>query len=223
MATAVIFDLDGLMADSEPLAEWAWAQVLARYGCQLDDETLQEILGLRVIDSAAHLCRRYQLPLTPEEAAAERDRLFLAAVPAQLSACLGLYPLLDDLETRGVPLGVATSGHQQYVSLALRTLGVAGRFQAIATGDQVARGKPAPDIYLLAARQLDIPPHDCLALEDAPLGVAAAQAAGMTCIAVPNPRLPPTKFSRADRVLTSLQEVHTALDDLLTMSKPEEI
>jgi HAD superfamily hydrolase (TIGR01509 family) len=212
---AIVFDLDGLMADSEPLAEWAWKQTLARYGHALDDQTFRDILGMRVSDSARFLCRRFPLPVSPEEALAERERLFLEAVPTRLRACPGLYPLLDELDARGLPLGIATSGHRRYVALALQTLGLEGRFRAVATGDDVVRGKPAPDIYLLASERLGVPPIYCLALEDAPLGAQSACAAGMVCLAVPNPRTAPSDFPSACRIFSSLHEVRETLDDLL--------
>lgn len=207
------------MADSEPLAEWAWNEVLARYGRRLDDALMQEILGLRVVDSARLLCRRFELPLSPEEATAARDRVFLEAVPTQLCARPGLGPLLDAVDERGLKLGVATSGHRRYVTLALRTLGVEDRFQAVATGDEVTRGKPAPDVFLLAAERLGVPPAGCLVLEDAPLGVAAARAAGMVCVAVPNPRIAAARFGQADRVLPSLEAVQAELDELLRLAR----
>ncbi|MCK4451906.1 MAG: HAD family phosphatase, partial [Anaerolineae bacterium] len=137
------------MVDSEPLAQWAWNRVLARYGHRLDSQTMLDILGLRVVDSARLICERFRLPTSPQQAADERDRLFLDAVPTRLRPCPGLYPLLDELaDERGLPLGIATSGHRRYVALALRTLAIESFFQAIATGDEVARGKPAPDVYL---------------------------------------------------------------------------
>ncbi|MBE9507891.1 MAG: HAD family phosphatase, partial [Chloroflexi bacterium] len=94
---AMVFDLDGLMADSEPLALWAWNQTLERFGHRLDDETLRDVLGMRVIDSARVICQRFLLPISPEQAMAEENRLFLEAVPTRLRACAGLYPLLDEL------------------------------------------------------------------------------------------------------------------------------
>ena len=212
---AVIFDLDGLMVDSEPLAEWAWSQVLASYGHKLDDQTFRDVLGLRVADSARVMCQRYGLPISPEEACAERDRLFLEAIPTRLRACRGLYPLLDELTARKLPLGLATSGHRRYVTLALRTLGLEGRFRAIATGDEVSRGKPAPDIYLLAAERLGVPHDRCLALEDSLLGVESALAAGMACVVVPTRWTASLEFPGAYRVFDSLNEVREALDDLL--------
>jgi beta-phosphoglucomutase-like phosphatase (HAD superfamily) len=142
---AIIFDLDGLMVDSEPLAEWVWDQVLNNYGHTLGHQTFREILGMRVADSTRVMCQRYDLPISPEEVYAERDRLFLEAVPTRLQACAGLYSLMDELTARGLPLGLATSGHRRYVTLALQTLGLEDRFWAIATGDEVSRGKPATE------------------------------------------------------------------------------
>jgi beta-phosphoglucomutase-like phosphatase (HAD superfamily) len=142
---AVVFDLDGLMVVSEPLAEWAWNQVLARYGQQMAPETFRAILGLRVVDSARIVCKRLGLPVSPEEALAERDRAFLEAVPTRLEARPGLYTLMDELDHRGLALGLATSGHRRYVDLALKTIGLEDRFHAVATGESVEQGKPAPE------------------------------------------------------------------------------
>jgi beta-phosphoglucomutase-like phosphatase (HAD superfamily) len=116
-----------------------------------------------------------------------------------------------------MPLGVATSGHREYVELALHTLNIRNRFRAIARGDEVEHGKPAPEVYLLAASRLGIAPAGCLVLEDAPLGVAAAVAAGMFCVAVPNPRIPRSEFSTAHQVFPSLIQVLQALDSLLDL------
>jgi 8-oxo-dGTP pyrophosphatase MutT (NUDIX family) len=125
--------------------------------------------------------------------------------------------LLDELAERGLPLAVATSGHRRYATLALRTLGVTDYFQALVTGNEVEHGKPGPDIFLLAAERLRVPPARCVVLEDSPLGVAGARAAGMLTVAVPNERIPPREFSEAYLVFSSLREVHQALDDLLEL------
>ncbi len=215
MIAAVVFDLDGLMADSEPLAEWAWNQLLARYGQRLDAETRREILGLRVIESAGVVCRRLDLPLTPQEAAAERERLFLDAITARLRPCAGLYPLLDELAARGLPLAVATSARREYALAEMEMLHIAHRFRALAAGDEVERGKPAPDVYLLAAARLGVDPARCLALDDAPLGVAAARAAGMTAVMVAKRQ----QNSDTQRAFASLDEVRLALNDLLAIEE----
>jgi HAD superfamily hydrolase (TIGR01509 family) len=214
---AIIFDLDGLMVDSESLAEWAWTQVLASYGHKLDAQVFRDVLGLRVADSARVMCQRYDLPITSEEAQAERNRLFLEAVPTRLRACSGLYPLLDELTARRLPLGLATSGHREYVNLALRTLGLEDHFRAVATGDDVSRGKPAPDIYRLAAERLGVSPAHCLALEDSLLGAESALAAGMACVVVPTRWTASLEFPDGCHVFSSLNEVREALDDLLVV------
>jgi HAD superfamily hydrolase (TIGR01509 family) len=181
----------------------------------LDDRTFRAVQGMRVADSARLFCERFSLPVSPAEAMAERDRLFLEAIPTRLRARPGLYYLLDELATREVPLAIGTSGHRRYLTLAMQTLDLDGRFRAVATGDEVESGKPAPDIYLLAAERLGVPPDRCLALEDAPLGVEAAVAAGMTCVAVPSQWTATLEFPGASWVFPSLHEVREALDDLL--------
>jgi HAD superfamily hydrolase (TIGR01509 family) len=212
---AAVFDLDGLMVNSEPLAEWAWNQVLARFGKKMAPETFREIQGLRVVESARIVCERLGLPVGPEEALAERERAFLEAVPTRLQTRPGLYALVDELDHRGLVLGLATSGHRRYVELALKTIGLEDRFRAVATGDNVKRGKPAPDIFVLAADRLGVSPADCLALEDSVLGAQSAQAAGMTCVVVPNEWSTGSEFPDECRLFPSLNDVREALDDLL--------
>ncbi len=215
---AVVFDLDGLMVESESIARWAWAEVLACHGHQLDDRIYAEVLGMRVADSAAFFVDRFGLDVTPAEALAERERLFLEAVPTRLRLRPGLLALLDELEARGLPLAIATSGHSEYVDLALETVGIEGRFRAIAAGDDVERGKPAPDLYLLAAHRLGAPPPQCLALEDTPTGATSASSAGMICVAVPNQWTVTQPFPGAYRVFATLDEVREVLDELLAVS-----
>jgi HAD superfamily hydrolase (TIGR01509 family) len=216
----VIFDLDGLMVDSEPLATWSWREALARYGHVLDEETVMEMMGLRLSDSVQVVCRKFELPIGPERMIAERDALFLEAVPTHLEANAGLHALLDALDARGVPLAVATSSHRRYLALALETLGLTGRFRALASGAEVAHGKPAPDVYLLAAERLGVPPTRCLALEDTPLGLRSALAAGMVGVAVPNPQTAALDFPGAHRVYASLEDVRRELDELLDPGSP---
>jgi HAD superfamily hydrolase (TIGR01509 family) len=212
---AVVFDLDGLMVDSEPLAVWAWNQVLARFNQQMDPETFQAILGLRVVDSARIVCERLGLPVSPEDALAERDRAFLEAVPTRLQTRPGLYELMDELDHRGLMLGLATSGHRRYVDLALRTIGLKDRFRAVVTGDNVERGKPAPDVFARAAERLGVSSAECLALEDSALGAQSALAAGMACVVVPNEWSLGSEFPDGCRLFPSLNDVREALGDLL--------
>lgn len=204
----VVFDLDGLLVDSEPLQIAAWQTVLARYGTQLDDALLHDLFGLRLTDSARLVTARLSLPLAPEDVLAEREAVFLDMIAGQLRPMPGALQLVSELTAREVPLALATSGRRNYVERAVREIGLDGAFHVQVTAEDVERGKPAPDCYLLAAAKLGLPPARCLALEDAPLGIQAAKAAGLRCLAVPNAYTRGlTGLDRADAILGSLSEV----------------
>jgi HAD superfamily hydrolase (TIGR01509 family) len=205
--TAVVFDMDGLLIDSEPLQLRAWDAYLRRHGAELTPALLQRMLGLRLVDSAALVQRELRLPCTADDVARERDALFLESVPGNLHAMPGALRLIDDLRRRGMGLALATSGHRRYVDLALGGTGLAGLFDVEVTGEMVAHGKPAPDTYQRAAELLGSAPSNCLALEDAPNGVASAKAAGMWCIAVPDAHAERARFDAADAVVDSLAGV----------------
>ena len=219
---AVIFDFDGLIAESEPLAMWAWQQVLGRYGHTVEEEVFSKVLGMRVIDSAEVFLEHYPVPISAEQAYTERNEAFLEAVPDRLEARPGLYDLLDRLEEMDVPKAVATSGNRDYLTAALPALDIEERFSAVATGDEVEHGKPAPDIFLLAAKRLGAFPADCLALEDAPRGVKAAVNAGMACIAVPNRWSAGMTFPGAREVLPSLHAVRDRIDEWVAAPQPDD-
>ncbi|HMM41864.1 MAG TPA: HAD family phosphatase [Thermomicrobiales bacterium] len=208
---AVVFDLDGLLIDSEPLQAWAWDTYAQRFGTTLRDDVLARMLGLRTVDASRIFVELLGLPVAPDVAMRERDELLLAAAPGQIAAHRGAVELVAHLRGRGVPLALATSGHRRYVDLALTSAGLSGAFDVEVTGDQVERGKPHPDIYLRAAELLSTPPERCLALEDAPNGVRAALAAGMVCFAIPDAGHP-GGVDDADEVLGSLRQVLSMLE-----------
>lgn len=211
---AVVFDLDGLLIDSEPLQLRAWDAYLRQHGAELSPELLQRMLGLRLVDSAELVARELELPATTAEVAAARDALFLATVPGNVRAMPGALELIAELRRRGRRLALATSGHRRYVDLALESAGLAGLFDVEVTGEMVALGKPAPDTYLRAAELLQLEPRQCLALEDAPNGVTSAKAAGMWCVAVPGEHTPSARFRSADAVVSSLRDVPSTVAEL---------
>jgi HAD superfamily hydrolase (TIGR01509 family) len=135
-----------------------------------------------------------------------------AGVPAKP----GLTELLALLAGHGIPTAVATSTERENADLTLRVSGLAGRFRAVVTGDQVSRGKPAPDIYLEAARRLNVPPASCLALEDSGHGIQSARAAGMRTMLVPDLK-PPTAeaLAAASWVFPSLHEARAVIQTLI--------
>jgi HAD superfamily hydrolase (TIGR01509 family) len=202
---AAVFDLDGLLVDSEPIQIAAWQEFLAGYGRRLDDELLGRMFGLRLRDSARLIADELQLPLTPEEVFQQRDAVFFRLLEAGIMPLPGAVETVRALGQRGLRLALATSGHRRYADLVLAELGLVGEFTVEVTGDEVVHGKPAPDIYRLAAQRLGVLPAACVAFEDAPAGIAAAKDAGMRCLAVPNEHtagLP--GLERADGILSSL-------------------
>ncbi len=205
---AVVFDLDGVLVDSESLQLAAWDRYLARFGKRLPSELAARLFGRRLQDTARILVTELDLPVSPEQAARERDELFLASLPGAVKPREGALELVSSLQSFGLPLGLATGGHRRYVDLVLQELGLSRAFAAIVTGEDVVRGKPAPDCYALAVRRLGVVANRAVAIEDAPLGVAAARAAGLRCLAVPNGHTESLPgFDRADAVLPDLAAV----------------
>lgn len=212
---AFLFDLDGLMVDSEPHALAMWRAVMARRGVALDPPTIEAMLGLRVDATSRMLIERFALRDDPDALGAEKSDLQIERLDGNVTAMPGLHDLIDALDARGIRRAIASSGIRRYIDAVLQSIGLAGRFTVIAGGDEVSRGKPAPDVFLLAADRLGVPPSKCLVLEDAPNGVAAAKAAGMACVAIPNEHTRALDLSAADRILPSLCAVHDQLDALL--------
>ncbi|MDT8304448.1 MAG: HAD family phosphatase [Anaerolineae bacterium] len=211
---AVVFDLDGLMVDSEPLARRAWDKVLEEYGHRLDDETHAAIVGRRTGESAQIVRERFALPVDAEELAAAKTRQWQSIWALGLPPMPGLYDLQRQLARRHVPWGVATSSPRMYAAAVVEQLGLAASCRAIAAGDEVTRGKPAPDIYLLAAERLGMPPQACLAFEDSEPGARAAQSAGMLVVAIPN-GAPAHGLAFADFLFDSLSRAAAQIDSLL--------
>lgn len=209
---AVIFDLDGLLIDSEPLQFTAWYEYLETLGHTLTGDVLAKMLGRRLIDSSRIVVDEFGLEITAEQVAEERDRHFLSMVPGNIGPQPGAIELVETLHSRGIPMALATSGHRLYVDLALESASIPRLFAVEVTGDLVTHGKPHPETFLKAASLLDLAPERCLVLEDAPNGVLAAVAAGTRCIAIPNHGTSHDDLAGADAILDSLDEVVGWLD-----------
>ena len=215
MISAVIFDMDGLMIDSEPLQKEAWQVTARRYGRAIDHAMFTRMLGLREVESAAMVISELGLSVDPKALWTERNQLYLASLPGRLRAMPGLHELLAELQARGLRRAVATSGERRYVETVMLELKLEDMWDAMVVAQDVARGKPAPDVYLLAAQRLNLMPSQCLVLEDAPNGIAAAKAAGMKCIAIPNEDTRALNLSAADAVMPSLLAARDCLDVLM--------
>jgi HAD superfamily hydrolase (TIGR01509 family) len=208
---AVIFDMDGLMLDTEPIYRQAWQKAALAVGQEISDELYLTFVGRRVADCEAMLAQRFGELFPLEDFRGHSNRIGREIVETHgIARKPGLGEMLDFLEEKNIPRAVATSTARP---TALKCLGeLAQRFQSLTTGDEVKEGKPAPDIFLLAASRLGVAPEDCLVLEDSDAGARAANAAGMTVIVVPD-LLPPS--IHATRVCDSLHEVRALLAELI--------
>lgn len=186
MGRAVIFDCDGVLVDSEPHSAVAWVAALGRYGHRATAADVAACTGLGYAATYAHLAAVHpEVPLpSPEDLSPE----VLAALAASFDRGLLVFPdaaeCVTALAFQGVPLAVASSSRRDRLDLTLARSGLARYFRATVAGDEVAHGKPAPDVYLAAAASLGLRPADCLAVEDTGPGAASAVAAGMRVVGV---------------------------------------
>ena len=183
---ALIFDMDGLLVDSEPVAEAALGRFLRSHGHDLRPGTMERTLGRRLPEAMVVIAEDYGLALPLAELTRTYDELRLAALRGNLEPMPGAAALLTFARSAGLRLALATSSLRTHADLSLAETRLAGLFDAEATGEEVERGKPEPDIFLLAAARLGEKPAACVVLEDAPAGLAAAAAAGMRRLWVPN-------------------------------------
>lgn len=179
----IVFDCDGVLVDSEELAWSAWRRVLARHNITLTPEDIAVLTGRTDRDAHRHFSDRGELPDHEgfwEELSDVTFRLF----DQHLQAFEDAADTLDALQSRGAAMAVASSSPRERLHRSLAATGLSGYFDFVVGGDEVAAGKPAPDLFLAAASGLAVAPETCFAVEDAPAGVAAALAAGMTVVAV---------------------------------------
>lgn len=202
------------MVDSEPLAYQAWQMVLQSIGRDLDDVTYAKMVGLRLEESSSLLKQALGLPDSSSELAVKKEANLAKIREQGVPPMPGLNEIVSAIERRSIPWGVATSSRRSYAIDILDQLDLLGSCQAIAGGDEVPRGKPAPDLYLLAAARLNVPSTACLALEDSVPGAKAALAANMTVVGVPSGHTNNTDFHFAHYVYSSLSEVADNLDSL---------
>lgn len=201
---AVIFDLDGLILDSETPDYLSWKEVYARHGLDLTVQDWAGVVGRRDIDLYAPLRERNADIASEGEA---RRRRLATLFEEYLAPAPGVTNLIDQLRSAGIPLGLASNSDGAYVFDVVKRLGLRGAFDAVVARDDVARAKPAPDIFLAAVSRLGVEAPSCVAFEDSQPGVAAARAAGLKCIAVPTVFTRHHDLRAADLVVLSLEAV----------------
>jgi HAD superfamily hydrolase (TIGR01509 family) len=213
---ALIFDMDGLMLDSEPLYQEAWQSAARELGYELGADLYMSLVGRSSAEADLVFVEVFG-PGFPVTSFNERwDRRWRELLQRRgVTLQPGLLPLLDWVMAGQIPTAVGTSSNATEAELCLSLAGIRDRFSTLVTVDQVAAGKPAPDIFLTAAQKLDVEPTQCLVLEDSNAGVQAAQAAGMSVIMVPDLQAP-TEQSQAIalHIMPSLHEVLAWLQSL---------
>jgi HAD superfamily hydrolase (TIGR01509 family) len=184
--SAVIFDLDGLIVNSEDVYEQADVEVLRRRGKTYDAELRAKMMGRPTAESLRAMIEWHALEDTVEFLDAERSLLRDKLLEISIDAMPGLHGLLQALERAGVPKAIATSGHRSYAADVLNRLDLHTRFELVLTSEDVVHGKPAPDVYQLAAKRLGLASAQTMVLEDSVNGCSAGVAAGAFTVAVPN-------------------------------------
>jgi HAD superfamily hydrolase (TIGR01509 family) len=203
---AVVFDLDGLMFDTEALFFRASSEVLASRGKRFTPEIMKALIGRRAIEVAGWLKTLAGLDEPPEVILAEVKERFNAEVDTAVHPTPGLFALLDRLGRRGLPSAVATSSGRSYADRLLTRHGLADRFAFVLASEDVTRGKPDPEIYLKAADRFGEPASAILVLEDSPAGLAAARAAGTFAVGIPHDHSPAEALRSADLIVPRLDD-----------------
>jgi HAD superfamily hydrolase (TIGR01509 family) len=218
---AVVFDMDGLMLDTEPLYKAAWQQALSELGHELDDASYLRFVGRSTEDCENDLGAQLGHAFPLETFRRRWPVLWRTCADEQgIATKAGLRELIAFVRSENLALALATSSDSSFTELSLGRANLLESFDVVVTGDQVTHPKPAPDIYLEAARRLGVHPRHCVALEDSDAGILAASRAGMVPLLVPDLKKPTEEaIEAAFRVLGSLHEARDLLAEQIT--RPE--
>lgn len=217
MITTIIFDMDGLMIDTEPIAERAWKKTFKDLGYTLSDELNRSMIGRNVPDSNRivqdAMGADFPIALCRERANAAYTKLLdTEGIPLKN----GLIELLEFLQKRSCAMAVATSTPRNLALHKLALTNLTSNFKAIVAGDDVLKGKPAPDLFLAAARLAGATPGRCVVLEDSPAGIRAGHAAGMVPIMIPDLIEPDEEITKlAFAVVPTLHEAQAVIEELM--------
>jgi HAD superfamily hydrolase (TIGR01509 family) len=205
---AVIFDLDGVLLDSESVWGEGKRQVVEETGGHWHRDAIREMMGMSSIEWSRYMHERLGVPMSPEEINDAVVERIIAIYRERLPLLPGAVEAVRSLAKRW-PLAIASSSNRPVIDLVLELAGIADAFQATVSSEEVERGKPAPDVYLEAAKRLGVDPGTCNAIEDSSNGIRSAHAAGMAVIAIPNQEFPPEPdaLALASIVLESLTEL----------------
>ncbi|MDF2985937.1 MAG: HAD-superfamily hydrolase, subfamily variant 3 [Eubacterium sp.] len=209
MIKAFIFDMDGVIIDSEPLHFQSDKLVMKEFGIDIPDSELMKFVGVTNPKMWADLIKSYNLGASIEKLL-EIQNKYKRELFGQgtLQAISGIPELISDLKERNILLGLASSSSREFIEMILKNLNIYDYFDIVISGEEVKNSKPAPDIFLKAAEGLGVKPSECIVLEDSGHGVNAAKAAGMKCIAFKNPSSGNQDLSLADCLVCTLEKLN---------------
>lgn len=204
----IVFDLDGVLVDTEGYQWQGWVEALKPLGISLSKEEYFEYAGKRGDTIESEFIKNYNLKIEKGSLLKQKEKLLLEWFRSEE---LKLLPYAKEVVeffiNKGMKVAIASGGPKDEVFLKLKRINFYSLFSVITAGGEVKRGKPSPDIYLLSAERLRLKPEECLALEDTQYGLEAAKSAGLTCFAIPGEFSVKQNFSKADKILNNLGEV----------------
>lgn len=214
MIEALIFDMDGLMVDSERLYWQVEKSISRRYGREVQEETLWKMMGRRPIEGLKIFVEDLHLALTPEEALDMRDALMREKYKTESEAMPGLIQILDTFQGK-LRLAVCTGAQKEFMEIVVDRLKIRDKFAVLQASDEIKKGKPDPEIYLASCHKLGLNPRRCVVLEDSSNGALAGKRAGCYVIAVPSEYSRGQDFSFVDFVAADLFEAERHISELL--------
>jgi beta-phosphoglucomutase family hydrolase len=209
MIEAIIFDMDGVLVDSEPIHTEIEKRQFKMNGISISDEEHRRFMGTTSENMWRKIARRYQLKRPVEQLIAQNrtESIRYFTEISEIPVMPGLVDFLERLKAKNYPMAVASSSVPEIIVLILQKTDLRKYFQAVVSGQEAGKSKPEPDVFLLAARKLKVAPENCLVVEDSENGIRAAHAAGMSCVAYQSPGVDPKTQKEADAVVKSFDQL----------------
>jgi len=211
---AILFDMDGLMIDSERLYKQTQYELAARYGKTMTEEIRMDMMGRKPIESISLFVERLNIPVKPEEMLEIRSNIMREKMKYELEPMPGLFHIIDTFY-KGLHLAVCTGAQKEFLDIMVDNFKIREKFDVLQDSDEIQKGKPDPEIYLTAISKLNVVPRECFVLEDALHGVQAGKNAGRYVIAIPTEYTSTQNFSAADYIASDLFEAAAHIESIL--------